>query len=255
MGLQFGIKEVCNLSFVDYATKKPILYADYAEVSSNETSGENTELRGGQGNGLITTWSHTKKSDFKVTLPVVDLKMLALLAGDDLATGAANVFQREVLTVAAGKVTLAQTPIDGSLFVNALVGVRDIGTEYTKAASAPTGQQFSITAKDITFNATENGKQVVVFYQFASQPTTQTLSIKSNKFPQAVSIYGDGIWKDLETETDKAVKVIAFKAKPQSNFTITMSATDPTKLEITFDLFGEKDNVTGDTKYIDYVLL
>jgi hypothetical protein len=255
MGLQYGIHEVCNLNIVDFASKKPLLYADYAEVSSNETTGETTTMTGGIGMGVITTRSHSKKSNLKVTLPAIDLKMLAILAGDDIAEGAANAFQREVLTVSGGKVTLAQTPLDGTLFVNELTGLRDIGAEYTEAASAPTGQQYSISAKDITFDATENGKQVVVFYQYTTQTGAQTISIKSNKFAKAVTIYGDGVWSDLETETDKAIKVVAYKAKPQPNFTLSMAGTEFSKLEMTFDLFTVKDQATGDLKYIDYIVL
>jgi hypothetical protein len=105
MGLQFGIHEVANLNIADFATNKPFIFADYAEVSSNEVSATTDELRGGQGNFLITTANHTKKSDLKVTLPAVDLKMLAMLAGSDLATAAGNAFQREVKTVTGGKIT------------------------------------------------------------------------------------------------------------------------------------------------------
>lgn len=256
MGLQFGIKEVCNLALSDFANNKPILFADYAEVSSNENSAERTDMRAGQGNYKITSWDHSKDSKLNVTLPQVDLKMLALLAGEDLAVAAQNTFKREVLTVAAGKVTLQETPLDTNLiFVNQLSGIRDLGQEYTKVASAPTATQFTSTAKDITFAASENGKTVVVFYQYATASTAQTVSIKANKFPKAVKITMDGIWRDLETELDKAVKVNVFKAKPQPNFTLTMSSTDYTKLEIVFDLYAVKDNATGDFKYIDYIVL
>lgn len=255
MGLQYGIKEVCNFFVSDFATNKPILYADYAEVSSNENSAERTDMRGGQGNYKITSWDHTKDSKLQVTLPTVDLKMLALLAGEDLAIAAQNVFKREVLTIASNKVTLAETPIDGTIFVFQLQGLRDHGQEYTKVASAPTANQFTVSSKDLTFNASENNKTVVVYYQYATPATAQTVSIKANKFPKAVKIAMDGIWRDLETETDKAVKINVFKAKAQPNFTLTMSSTDYTKLEITFDLFAVKDNTTGDFKYIDYVVL
>jgi hypothetical protein len=256
MGLQYGIKEVCNLSFVSFTTNKPLFYVDYAEVSSNENSGTRLNMSAGQGNYKITSWDHSKESKFKVTLPEVDLKMLALLAGEDFAVGAANVFKREVLTVTGGKVTLEETPLDPTqLNVFALEGIRDNGTEYTKTATAPTGQQFTIAAKDVTFASTENGKQVVAFYQYTTTTTAQTISIKANKFTQAVKIFADGIWRDLETETDRAVKVNVFKARAMPNFTLTMSSTDFTKLEIEFDLYAVKDQVTGDFKYIDYIIL
>lgn len=255
MGLQFGIKEVVNGTIVDFTTKKPVLYFDYATASSNENNAERLFLEGGQGNYRLMSFDHTKTSTFQLTLPMVDLKMLALLAGEDLATGASNVFKREVLKITANKVTLSETPIDGTLFVSNLEGLRDFGTdEYTKTASAPTGLQYTIAGKDLTFNATENNKTVVVFYQYASASTAKKISIKANKFPKTVSIYGDGLWQDQETETAKGVKVNVFKAKAQPNFTLTMSATDATSLEITFDLFAVQDG-NGNYSYIDYIVL
>lgn len=255
MGLQYSIHEVANLSIADFATNKPFVYADYAQVSSNDVSATTDELRGGQGNFLLQTATHTKKGDLKVTLPAIDLKMLAMLAGDDLATHNANAFQREVLTITAGAVSLSQTPIDGTLFVNELDGTRDIGTEYTKTSSAPTGTQYSITGKNLTFDTTKNGTELVVFYQYAAPVGATTITLTANKFPKAVTIYADAIWNDMESETDKGVKVIAYKCKPQSNFTITMDSTKFSDLQLTFDLLGMFDATTGDIKYIDYIVL
>jgi hypothetical protein len=255
MGLQYGIKEVLNGTVVDFTTKQPILYFDYASASSNDTATERLFLEGGQGNFRLMSFDHTKTSTFKLTLPLVDLKMLALLAGEDLAIEASNVFKREVLTVTTGKVTVSETPLDpNTITVNALQGTRDFGTAYTKAASAPTGQQFSITSKDITFAATENGKQVVVFYQYATQPTAQKISIKANKFPKAVSIFGDGLFQNQELEVSQAVKVNVYKAKPKGNFNLTMSSSAATTLEIEFDVFAILD-ANGNYSYIDYIIL
>jgi hypothetical protein len=255
MGLQYSIHEVCNLQFNTFADNKPFLYADYAQISTNDVSATTDNLVGGQGNYTLDVHSHTKKSDMKITLPVIDLKFLAMMAGDDLAANVSNAFNREVLTVANGKVTLAQTPIDGTLFVNELQGIRDIGEEYSKVESAPTGQEYSITGKDLTFDSTENGKKVVVFYQYAAPTGAQTVSITANKFPKAFTIYADGIWNDMETQTNKAVKIIVYKAIPQSNFSITMDSTKYSDLQLTFDLMAIKDNTTGDLKYIDYIVL
>lgn len=255
MGLQYGIKEVLNVGMYDFATNKPILFADYATVSTNEVNGERLFLSGGQGNYRLMSFDHSKTTTLKMTLPMVDLKMLALLAGDDLVTGVAqNVYKREVFTIADGTVTLSETPIADSQVVYALSGLRDNGTEYIKVTSAPTGQQYSISNKTLTFDAAENGKQVVVWYQYATPTTAQKIGIKANKFAKAVKIFGDGLWRDQETETDKAVKVTVHKAKAQSNFTLTMSSDKATELEVTFDVFAVKD-ANGDYAYIDYVVL
>ena len=256
MGLQYGIKEVLNVGLVDFATKKPILYTDYATASTNEVQGERTFISGGQGNYRLMAFDHSKTSTLQMTFPLVDLKLLALALGDDLIQGAGTVYAREVLTVTSGKVTVSQTPIDNTISVFALQGLRDNGTEYTKVASAPTSTQFAWTSgsKDITFNTSENGKQVVVWYQYNTVSTAQKFTIKANKFPKMLTIFGEGLFRDQETDVDRAVRVNFFKAKPQQNVTLTMSSENTTTLEITFDLFAVKD-ASGDYAYAEYVLL
>ena len=42
-------REVCDLIFVDYATKKPFLNLDYANVTTTELTGESLFAYGGKG--------------------------------------------------------------------------------------------------------------------------------------------------------------------------------------------------------------
>lgn len=248
MGLQFGIKEVYNLTIVDFATNKPFIYVDYAEATTNENTAERTPLRGGQGYYKLMDFDHSRDSNLKLTVPLVDVKLLAMLAGDDLAEGAADVFKREELVVADNsgsfEITLTETPIAGTVVVNKLEGLRDYGDEVTVS---------SVTGKTVTLTGVADGDKVVVFYQY-SAPTAKKFSVKANKFPKAVKIFGDGLWMDQETETAKAVKMTVHKAKPQGNFTLTTSGSDATKLELTFDMYPVKD-ADGDMTYIDYVVL
>jgi hypothetical protein len=249
MGLQFGIKEVYNLTIVDFATNKPFIYVDYAEATTNENSAERTSLRGGQGYYKLMDFDHTKESTLQLTLPLVDIKLLAMLAGDELVEGATDVFKREELTVVdnAGtmEITLTETPLAGSIVVNKLEGLRDYGQEITVS---------NVTGNTVELTGVADGDKVVVFYQYSAPAAAKKFSIKANKFPKAVKIFGDGLWRDQETETDKAVKMTVHKAKPQANFTLTTSGSDATTLEITFDLYPIKD-ADGDMTYIDYVVL
>lgn len=256
MGLQYGIKEVMNVGFLDYATKNPFLYADYATVSTNEIQGERTFISGGQGNFRLMAFDHSKTATLKMNFPLVDMNMLAMLAGDSLISGASTVYMREVLTVSSGSVTLSQTPVGSSISVFALQGVRDNGTAYTKVASAPTSSQYTWTTgtNTVGFNTSENGKKVVVWYQYNTSTSAQSFRIKTNKFPKMLTIFGEGLFRDQETDLDRAVRATFFKAKPQSNFTLTMESTNTTNLEITFDLFADKDS-QGDYSYAEYVLL
>lgn len=249
MGLQFGIKEVYNLNIVDFATNKPFIYVDYAETTTNENTAERTSLKGGQGYYKLMDFDHSKDSTLKLTVPLVDIKLLAMLAGDDLVEGATSVFKREELTVADNggkmKITLSETPIDETVVVHKLEDLRDYGKEVTVS---------NVTGNKVELTGVADGEKVVVFYQYSSPETAKKFSIKANKFPKTVKIFGDGLWRDQETGMDKAVKMMIHKAKPQANFTLTTSGSDVTTLEITFDLYPIKD-AAGDMSYIDYVVL
>ena len=254
---QYGIKEVLNLSLVDYATQMPVLYSDYATITTNALTMQRLDLRGGQGAFKIMSFDYQRDSTMTIELPLVDPKMIAILGGDPAVVGAQNVFKREVLTVNAGAVNLSAAPVNNTLTVFNLLGLRDNGTQLTVGTPASTPNTYSIAGTTVTLNSTSNpnGSQVVCWYQYASPATTTKVSIKANKFPQAVTIFGDGLWRDTLDETDKIVKVKAYKARPKGNFTFTMDSTKATSLSMEFDLFGVTDPTTGNINYIDYTIL
>lgn len=256
MSNQYGIKEVLNLQALDLNTNEPLFYIDYAKNTNTQNAGERLFVNGGQGNYRLMAFDHTKTSTLQLTLPLVDTALLALLTGDTISTGAQQVFHREVLEVgAAGAATLSKTPVSGTVAVFPLVGERDNGTALTSSGSAPASGQYQLSGTSLTLNATEfpSGSSVVVWYQYTTPTTAQKISMKANKFTQAVKLVGDGIWMDQVTETAVATKVTYHKAKAQPNFTVSMAADAATSLELTFDLFAVKQG--DDYSYYDTVLL
>lgn len=247
MGLQHGIKEVFNLHMVNYATDEPILTADYAETTTNETAAERLELRGGWGNRRLMDFDHTKTTTLVVTLPLVDLKMLAYLGGDELAAKATDVYKREELTVSGTEITLSEEAVDNTVYVFEKESTRDLGDTILEKGSSST------KTVDLGGTYAGDGDEVIVYYFYETAATARVVNISAASFPDAVSLFGDGLWRDEYSETDKAVKMLVYKAKPQSNFTLTMSGTEATSLEITFDVYGvEKD---GEMTYVRYVVL
>jgi hypothetical protein len=249
MGLQYGIKEVLDLNILNYANKKPIAYVDYALTSTNENSGERTFLDGGQGMARLMSFDSQKTSTFSLTLPLVDLNLVAMLAGEDLINDTTSeIFKREVLTVTdnagTSEVSLAVEPIN-TPSVFKLEGLRDYGEEITGATVS--GQTL-----DLTSGAVTAGEQVVVLYQHAAPAGAKEIKVKANKFPPAVEMHGIGLGRNQEDEQDYPVHVKIHKAKAQPNFTFTLSGTEATNLELTFDLFAVQD-ANGDGQYIDYI--
>lgn len=254
MSNQIGIKEVLNLQIMDFATGDPLTYIDYATTSEIDNTGTRIDISGGQGNYRLLSFDHSKISTMKLDLPLVDMEFLATMMGDTVATGAQNLFQRDVLTVSAGAATLTQTPVAGTnISVFYLQGTRDNGTALTSTASSPTAGQYSITGKDLTFNTGDNGKQVVVWYQYASPTTTTKFSMKANKFVKPIKIVGNGIVRDQVDGTDKAAVITIYNARIQPNFNLAMSATAATTLQLVLDMYAVPQN--GDLVYYDVVFL
>lgn len=254
MSMQYGIKEVLNLQVLDLASGNPLTYIDYAETTEIDNTATRIDLSGGQGNYRLLSFDHSKISTMKMSLPLVDLNFLAAMMGDTVGTGAQNLFQREVVTVAAGSATLTQTPLSGaSISAFYLQGSRDNGTPLTKASSAPTAGQFSITGKIMTFDAGDNGKQVVVWYQYASPDTATKFSMKANKFVKPIKIIGNGIVRDQADGTDKAAVITIYNARFQQNFNLAMSSANATKLDLTLDMYAV--NQGTDLVYYDVVFL
>lgn len=244
MALQYGIKEVLDILMRDYATKKPITLIDYAMSSSNENAAENLPINGGRGNALLMTFDHTKTSTLTLTLPLVDLSLLALLGGSELEEATKDILKTERRAIVGGNITLSKEPI-GEVSVFEIEAGYGFGKEV---------EGVTVEGKDVTVTGEVVEGEVYVIYQHAVPQGSKQIRIRSNAFPKAVSMTGYGLARDRETEMDMPVQVDIPKARPQSNFTFNMSGTEATELELVFDVmeFTDSDGTKG---YIDYTFL
>ena len=262
-GNQFGIKEVFNLVIADPTKKvgdkddmpKPLYYIDYAETTTNEVSAERIDVRGGHGHFKLLTFDHSKESQLTVNLPLVDIGFLAMIGGSELVQGSADLFHREVVTVEEEEteevIKLSKEPRkdgdDYSLYLTKLDNTRDFGEEIT---------DFTVDGKNVTINNdvnVEKGDQIVAFYMYEAS-STKKVTISSRNFPKTVTMYGEGLWTDQSNNVVLPVKAVIHRARPQSEFSLTMSGTEATELELTFDMYGYKD-ADGNYTYVDYYVL
>jgi len=239
----YGLREVCDLTFYDLTTGKPFLYMDYALTSVNEHSADVTYARGGKGSPRRLAFDGNRQSTLKITTQIIDFRLIALLAGATVTSGATNVFKREVLTAVDNsgsvKITLSQTPVDGTITVFPLEEDAVAGQEET----------ISVSNKDVTITDGVAGKQYVAYYQFQSGTTAETITFKADSFPKYCKIIGDTYIKNEDTGVNEAFQMVIHKAKPHANFTLNMASEgDPTTLEITFDLFADDNN-----EFVTYV--
>lgn len=241
----YGLREVADLTFFDLTTNKPFLYMDYALTSTNEHSADTTYATGGKGNPRRLAFDGNRQSTLTISTQIIDFRIIALLAGAEVEKGVTNVFKREVLTAVDDegdvKITLSETPVTGTV------------TVFPLSSDAVAGEEEDITVEDsnVTITTGTVGTQYVAYYQFQSDINAEKISFKAKNFPKYCRIVGDTLIKNEATGENEPFQMIAHKAKPQANFTLTMASEgDPTTLEMTFDLFASQEN---DDEFISYI--
>lgn len=241
----YGLREVADLTFFDLTTNKPFLYMDYALTSTNEHSADTTYATGGKGNPRRLAFDGNRQSILTISTQIIDFRIIALLAGAEVEKGSTNVFKREVLTavddIGSVKITLSENPVNGTVTVFPLSSDAVVGDE----------EDITVTGKDVTITAGTVGTQYVAYYQFESDSNAEKISFKAKNFPKYCRIVGDTLIKNEATGENEPFQMIAHKAKPQANFTLTMASEgDPTTLEMNFDLFASSEN---DDEFISYI--
>ncbi|BAE47855.1 hypothetical protein IRP62_11930 (plasmid) [Clostridium botulinum] len=245
-----GIKDSANITILEKVSKKPFLYADYATSVSNNW--KTSQVYAKSKSTKAIRWDFGKESTLKMHLEIFDMRFISMLAGSEFKKGKQNLFKREVL-VADNKnsITLSHEAKVGSLSVHLLQedGLTN-GDEIKLGDNSSSGNYKVDTSesKKLLLNTTQcpEGTKIVVYYMTNTEETAQTMTISADKFPKAYTIYMDTMIRDTDQQ-DKFVQVHYLNVKPKGNFTLTMSASDITKLEIEFDVLkdsGSEDMMT-----------
>lgn len=225
-------REVCDLIFVDYSTKKPFLNLDFANVTTTELTGENTYAYGGKGHPKRVSFSGEKGGTLTIETQIQTVKLWQLVTGGEVSK-TAKFMGREELTVSgdtATTVTLSAIPVTGS--VVAFKADDDCGTPLTT----------TVSDKTVTITTAKTGDKVVVYYMKELTDKVERINIKSTTFPKNFIVYGDTIMK---TEDDEVLPyhLVAYKVAPQSNISLSYSNNgDPASITITCDMMADQDD-------------
>lgn len=233
-------REVCDLIFVDYTTKKPFLNLDFANVTTTELTGESVFAYGGKSHPKRVSFSGERGGTLTIETQIQTVKLWQLITGGEVTKSAKFVTRVETTVGADGTaITLTDTPVVGSVIV--YKADDDCGTELACSVEG--------TAVTLTSALTE-GDKVIVYYMKEVTDNVQRINIKSTSFPKNFIVYGDTIMK---TEDDEVLpyKLTAYKVAPQSNMSLSFSNTgDPGSISITCDLLAD-----GDDNILDLVLI
>ena len=230
---QMANREVCNMIFVDYKTKKPFLFVDYANTSSVELTGENAYAYGGKGHPKKVTFSGEKGGTMTVETQIQTPKLWELMSGGTASNTASYVKKVSTKVGAENKITLTETNT---------IDTGSVCVYKADDAELKTELKSTVTGKEITLTDTlEEGTGVVVFYGVTRQDV-YNINIKSTSFPKAFAVYGDTYMK---TEDDDILpyRLTVYKAVPQPNMTLSFANNgDPGTVTLTLDLMEDKNH-------------
>lgn len=224
-------REVCDLIFLDYATRKPFLNLDYANVSTTELTGESIFAYGGKGHPKRVQFSGEKGGTITIETQMQSVKLWQLITGGDISKTAKFVVREELVTEDGTAVTLPAAPVAGTVVVYGADD--DCGTELANTVS---GTTVTLTT------AVDAGSRVIVYYMKEISDKVARINIKSTSFPKNFIVYGDTIMK---TENDEVLpyRLIGYKCAPQSNMSLSFSNSgDPSTITLTCDLMADQDN-------------
>lgn len=238
MGNTFANREVCDLIFEDYATKKPFLNMDYANVSTTEITGESVFAYGGKGHPKRVAFAGEKGGTLTIETQIQSFKLYQLLTGGDMSNGAKFITREEATVGEGGIIELSSKPSTGAT-VNVFMADDDCGTAMNATVN---GNTISLKTGNSEDSANVPVGTKVVAYYVKDIEKAQKISIKGSSFPKAFTVYGDTVMK---TEDDVLLpyKFIAYKVAPQSNMSLAMSNNgDPATITITCDLLVNEND-------------
>ena len=224
-------REVCDLIFVDYATRKPFLNLDFANVTTTELTGESVFAYGGKGHPKCIRFSGDRGGTLTVETQIQTVQLWQLITGGELSGSASFIVRKEIAAGEDGaSVALDDAPVPGTITVYAAGD--DCGTELA----------CTVADREITLSAPLSaGAGVIVYYMKEVTEGVQRINVKSTSFPKNFIVYGDTVMK---TEDDQVLpyKLTCYKAAPQGSLSLSYSNNgDPGSITITCDLLADSD--------------
>lgn len=228
-------REVCDLVFVDFATKKPFLNVDYANVSTAELTGESVYAYGGWGHPKRITFFGERGGTIGFETQITPFKLYSMMSGAKIEK-TAKWLKREVVTCET----------EGSLTIKGAATTADV---FAFDDDCGTALEATVADKTVTCTGATQGAKYVVYYM-EELTDVQRISITSTTFPSYFTAYMET--KDKTEDGEELLfRMVAYKCAPQTEMSLSFSNTgDPATLSVTCDLM-----IDGDNNMLDMILV
>lgn len=223
-------RQVCDVDIRDIATKKPFLFLDTANTTTQNITGDAAYAMA-KGARKIS-FANPIGGTAQISCQVYPFELYSLMTDGIVETTAMYAVKKTIEATTAGQLTIPTDATAGTVFAFAS---GEFGGEEIK------GEFASNTFTADTASEIVVGESYEVGYMISKTSGVKKLSFNNKKLPKAYYISMDTVEKD-EDENLTAYKIILWKAQAQRNFELSQSSEgDPATLTMTFDLLEDKD--------------
>lgn len=191
-------------------------------------------LVGTTGTTSFTDEGLTAATEYRYTVKATNDFGSAPISAEVVATSTADGVTTRVNKTATEEAITAAEKLEGQL--------NEAGTGLVT---------FDFAGGTLTFSEKAVIGDVYAVYYAEKISGARTITVASDVFPDSYEIYGDVLIRNDADGSDEFCQIHYKNARPQSNLSLTQSATEPTSLSITFDLTPDKDKQLAEYKFID----
>ena len=223
-------RQCCDLDIRDYKTKQPWMYADICNTTTMGFSSD--AVYANKKGGKCIKFDNPLEGTISMTFQVHPFRMYAMLSDGEIETKAILTRKEVIAATEAGKITLPNAPIVGTVFVYAEgdFGGKSIeGTLADKVFTATTDSEIAV------------GTSYIVGYLEEKTSGVQKVSFNNKKIPKDFFIQMSTLDKNENGEL-VPMRITAYKASPQRNLELSFSSDgDPAEITITCDALVDEN--------------
>mgnify|MGYP001323086182 CR=1 FL=1 len=222
---QWVVDDISNAALFDLTTGDPMAYFERLNKMTINIDAKQQRVYGGTSKYSFHLTEQDAESGIQLENAVLDFNQLIAATGADISTGSKAVPKTEKFAVLTG--ATATLSKGSSLIATSdklVVASKDhasAGMQLSRVASAPTAQQYSITAQGvITFgDTTLIGKTIRAFYDYTATNATSA-AVKTTTKNKAYKFVAYGKAIDDETNTPFDVVIIVHKSQMLGTFSL-----------------------------------
>lgn len=228
--LNMANRQCCDLDIRDYKTKAPFMYADFCNTT---TMGFSSDAVFAMKKGAkFIKFDNPMDGTVGMEFQVHPFKVFSMLSDGEIETSAV-VARKEVITATeAGKLTLPNAPIAGTVFVYAEDDFGGVAIEGTVADSVFT----ATTADEIVVDTA-----YAVGYLEEKTSGVKKVAFNNKKIPKYFYVQMSTLDKDENGEL-VPMRITCYKGSPQRSLDLSFSSEgEPASVKISMDCLEDED--------------